>query len=172
MADTYTLISSQTLSGSASSVTFSSIPQTYTDLLLVASARTDRSYFLLVDSILVQPNASATGYTTRNLLGTGSATQSNTDTAALQLSAGATTSNETANTFGNGSCYIPNYTGSAYKSASLDGVGENNATEAWAGFTASLWSNTAAITSLKLLPYGGANFVQYSTFYLYGIKNS
>lgn len=41
MANTYTLISSNTLTSSAASVTFSSIPATYTDLVLRISSRTD-----------------------------------------------------------------------------------------------------------------------------------
>ena len=43
MATTYTLITSQTLASSAASVTFSSIPSTYTDLVLRVSARTDNA---------------------------------------------------------------------------------------------------------------------------------
>jgi hypothetical protein len=55
----------------------------------------------------------------------------------------------TANTFGNTEFYIPNYTSSNYKSFSVDGVTENNATAAFALY-AGLWSNTAAITSFRL----------------------
>jgi len=34
-----------------------------------------------------------------------------------------------------------------------------------------LWSNTAAITSVTLTPYAGS-ILQYSTIYLYGVKNA
>ena len=79
----------------------------------------------------------------------------------------------TANTFGNMEIYIPNYAGSSNKSVSVNQVGEDNAATAYATLLAGLWSNTAAITSIKLTPFsGGASFVQYSTAYLYGVKNA
>ena len=77
----------------------------------------------------------------------------------------------TANTFANVSIYIPNYTSANYKSVSIDAVTENNATTAYAFLSAGLWSNTAAITSATITNSSG-NYVQYSTAYLYGIKNS
>ena len=78
----------------------------------------------------------------------------------------------TANTFANGEFYIPNYAGSTNKSVSADGVTENNATAARATLTAGLWSNTAAINQITLLPIAGGTFAQYSTATLYGISNS
>jgi hypothetical protein len=81
------------------------------------------------------------------------------------------TTGQTSSTFSNDSIYIPNYAGSAYKSYSADGVVENNATGAFATFNAGLWSNTAAITSITLTA-GVGSFVQYSNFYLYGVKNA
>jgi len=59
-------------------------------------------------------------------------------------------STATANTFGNGSLYIPNYAGATNKSLSFDSVAENNATSAWLQITAGLWSSTAAITRITL----------------------
>jgi len=73
----------------------------------------------------------------------------------------------TANTFASAEIYIPNYTSSNYKSLSVDFVGENNATTSYQYFTAGLFSNTSAITSLVI--DGTDNFVQYSTATLYGI---
>ncbi|CAB4222006.1 hypothetical protein UFOVP1649_5 [uncultured Caudovirales phage] len=75
----------------------------------------------------------------------------------------------TASTFGNAEFYIPNYAGSNYKSASFDGVGENNATQAWMGLGAGLWSNTAAINQLTLTVAGGTTYLTYSSASLYGI---
>jgi hypothetical protein len=51
-------------------------------------------------------------------------------------------------------------------------VQENNATAAYMGIWGNQWSTTSAITSIKIEAQGGVNFVQYSTAYLYGIKNS
>jgi hypothetical protein len=80
----------------------------------------------------------------------------------------ATGSSATASTFGSGLIYIPNYAGSTNKSYLTDWVTENNATAAYAGFTAGLLSNTAAITDVTLT----GSFVQYSTATLYGISKS
>ena len=77
----------------------------------------------------------------------------------------------TASTFGNVEYYIPNYAGSNNKSVSVDHVTENNATAAIAALTAGLWSDSAAITSVKITP-GSGTFAQHSSATLYGIKNS
>jgi hypothetical protein len=80
------------------------------------------------------------------------------------------TSDATANTFGNSSIYIPNYSGATNKSYSADGVNETNATQAFQELDASLWSNTASITQVTLSVENG-NFVQYSSATLYGVKS-
>jgi hypothetical protein len=171
MANTYTLIASSTVgSGGVSSVTFSSIPSTYTDLIVKMTCRFDQPYDAANLNIRFNGD-SAANYSTRRLKGTGSAAQSDNTSAATQMvfnyGAG---NNLTANTFNNGEMYIPNYTSSNYKSVSSDVVTENNATAAYTVLQAGLWSNTAAITSIAIGSDG--NWVQYSTFYLYGIKNS
>jgi hypothetical protein len=85
---------------------------------------------------------------------------------------GAVSTGLTSNTFSNSEIYIPNYAGSNKKSFSADIVMENNATTAFSTLNASLWQGTAAISSLTFFDHNGNNFVQYSSFYLYGIKNS
>jgi hypothetical protein len=82
------------------------------------------------------------------------------------------TSLATSNTFGNTSVYIPNYAGSNFKSISIDGVTENNATAALQFFNAGLFKSTSAITSISLTAYNFASYVQYSTADLYGISNA
>jgi hypothetical protein len=74
----------------------------------------------------------------------------------------------TANTFGNASLYIPNYTASQNKSGSSDSVGEGNESQVGLAIQANLWSNTAAITSLTLYD-PSYNLMQYSSATLYGI---
>jgi hypothetical protein len=78
----------------------------------------------------------------------------------------------TANTFSNQEIYIPNYTSSNYKSYSSDAVTENNATTVAMGMFAMLWSQTAAINQLTITTDSGNNLSQYSTAYLYGVKNA
>ena len=165
---TMTLIASNTVgSGGVSSVTFSSIPQTYTDLVIKISARGNSTGNY--DQLLFTFNGSTTSFTGKYIEGTGSTANSYSGGRYVFVNGNAATTN----TFGNAEVYIPNYAGSQNKSYSLDDVGENNATNALSHLTAGLWSNTAAITSITLDTGAyGNGILQYSTFYLYGIKNS
>ena len=165
---TYQLISSVTVgSGGASSIDFTSIPATYTDLVVKFSLRgtTSANY----TALKITFNGSTTSYTGRQLYGDGSGAVSNnfSDAWAGYISA----ATGTANTFANTELYVPNYAGSSNKSSSVDYVQENNTTTAISGLWARLWSNTAAITQITATPEVG-NFAQYSTAYLYGIKSS
>lgn len=166
---TMTLISTTTVgSGGAANITFSSIPQTATDLYIVVSGRSERN--LAFDNIQIRPNNSTTNGSYRRLYGTGSATGSDVNSGSTIIGGYISDASNTANTFGSVSIYIPNYAGSTYKSISSDSVSENNATAARQALAASLWSDTAAITSIVLLlPESGNNFAQYTTASLYGI---
>ena len=170
MANTYTLIASSTVgSGGAASIEFTSIPATYTDLVVLASLRSTRGGGNVAD-IRAEFNGSTTGYTAIRLFGDGSSASSGTSLASLGNAA-----DQTANTFSSHYFYIPNYTSSNNKSFSLDSAQENNATGAYVTMSAYLWSNTAAITSILIRDFSDGNtnnLVQYSTAYLYGIKNS
>ena len=166
MAVTYKLIETVTVgSGGASSIEFGSIPQTYTDLMVVVSGRTSGS----VSGLNITFNGNTSNYSSRTLQANGAAASSygtyNRNAGFLNISS------ETASVFGSSAIYIPNYAGSTNKSYSADGAAENNATTAYSGIIAGLWSNTAAITSVSLSPMDGS-FVQYSSASLYGIKNS
>ena len=168
MATTYELIASTTVgSGGTTTIDFNSIPQTYTDLLLKISDRNNRS--ALNDAIGLNFNGSSSSYSGRRLYGDGSNATSDTESV-YGIIDNATTS--TSNTFANIEFYIPNYTSSNYKSISVDGVQENNATTAYSTLFTSLWSNTSAITSINIKLQNATLFLQYSTAYLYGIKNS
>jgi hypothetical protein len=168
---TYIQIASVTVgSGGAATIDFSSIPATYTDLVLLVSGRSTRG--IATDTLLLKFNNTATTYTNRRLYGTGTAAASDTYTitGGFDISAlNAATS--TASTFTNQQIYIPNYTGSTQKSISYDGVQENNSSSAFAVLFAGLWNGTGAINQITLTPDVGS-FVQYSTASLYGIKNS
>ena len=170
---TYTLISSVTVgSGGAASMTFTSIPATYTDLVLKISARfTQSGSGTLIE---VTFNNSSTSYTNKRIYSNGSNSFSDSVGTTYIMTLAASEGGWTANTFGNGELYIPNYTSSNNKSVSADWVTENNATTALSGLSAGLWSNSSAITSIKLAGETGSNltFAQYSTAYLYGISNA
>jgi hypothetical protein len=167
------LITSVTVgSGGTASVTLpatGTIPATYTDLKVLISSRASGSGGAAWSDIVIKPNNSTTGIATRVFYGTGSAPGSTTFTTGIPAVGEGNVG--TANTFGNTEIYIPNYTSSNFKSFSADSVSENNATASLAQLGAMLWSNTSAITSLVFTDFGSANFVEGSTFYLYGISS-
>ena len=168
MANTFELIASSTVgSGGAGSIVFSSIPSTYTDLVLKLSIRSEGTS---TNAVLLQLNGSSANGSIKAIEGNGSAASSWTDTSSY--AGNIPPSTYTASTFSNNEVYIPNYAGSTNKSSSVDSVTENNATAALADLQANLWSNTAAVTSITLNRNGTNNFAQYSTAYLYGVKNA
>ena len=151
-------------------VTFSSIPQGYTDLKVVYSARVSAAS-VAPDGLGVQFNGdTASNYKYNQLYGTGnSGVGSNAGTTAFQFGGQLTGASATGNTFGNGELYIPNYTSSNYKTSSCDSATENNSGQANVNLVANVWQSTAAITSIKLYDLGSTNFVTGSTFTLYGV---
>ena len=170
MPDTFIKIASVTVgAGGASSIDFTSIPSTYTDLVVKLSARSNNTSV----GLFVRFNGNSANYSSRRLYGDGSTVYSDTHGASTEnaIVAGETISTYTSNTFGSLDLYIPNYAGSTNKSSSADSTTENNASTSWAALGANLWSNTAAINQVTLTPAAGT-FVQYSTATLYGIKNS
>jgi hypothetical protein len=165
------LIAKQTVgSGGAASVSFSNIPQTYTDLKVVYSARTTRSS--VGSYCYISFNGSASNFSGILLGGYGTGVTS----ASQAQGAGVNTdANATANNYNNTDIYIPNYTSTTIaKSFSTDSVSEDNSSTGFDYLFAGLWNpgTQAAITSLTLTPESGGALVQYSTFYLYGISSS
>ena len=166
MSTNMKLIEAKTLGSNTSGVTFSSIPQTYTDLKLVMSVRdTITGTGNAWQAFDIYFNGSNTGISGKHLFGTGSSAASNS-VAYGYANEGSTTSN----TFSNNEIYISNYTSANYKSYSVEQVTENNATSALSSLIAGLWSSTSAITSITCSALGTA-FAADSTFYLYGISN-
>jgi hypothetical protein len=172
MPTTYTLISANTLSSSAASVTFSAIPSTYTDLVLRASVRGNGTQTPDAGVLNINSNGSS-NFSSTYLRGTGSAANSARDTAAASAYAfNNQWTGSTADTFGSFEIYIPNYGVTGGKPSSSFTVTENNATAAYMAVMAMYSSATAAITSLTLSSAFSNSFVSGSSFYLYGIKNS
>lgn len=160
---TYQLIETKTLGTTEASLSFTSIPQDGTDLLILTSTRGNGSGEV---ATTISFNDSTTGFTSRRLLGSGSSAESATFTnGAFSGTQGTNTTNIWEST----ACYIPNYAGSTAKSFSSDHVTEANATTAYQAIFAGLWNNTAAITKITITPTAGASFVAGSTFSLYKI---
>jgi hypothetical protein len=179
MANTMTLISSVTVgAGGASSISFSSIPSTYTDIVVQYSLRSTTAglYAGYQNAVFGRFNSSGSSYTNRWLQAEGgSSVNSGTDYfgsgTAYAVFGAADPSDWTSNTFGNGQVYVPNYAGSNNKSFSIDTVAENNASAGSLLFSSGLWSNSSAINSIAITFQTG-NIAQYSTAYLYGVKNA
>jgi len=172
MANTLTLISSYTASTSPTSFSFTSIPQTYTDLKLILSIRGSRAAFYSNISVLVNGSSSAI-YNYRwlyNSSGTPTALGYAGDTELGQYVDGA---NATSNTFGNLEMTICNYATSNYKTISVDNVVEDNSSSVFEVLEGELAQTTSAVTSLTINGSGNNyTFANNSTAYLYGIKNS
>ena len=174
MASTYTLISSQVLGSSAASVTFSSIPSTYKDLVLRVSARSDSSAGGILDYLDITYNGDTTStYSATNIYANGSTANSyrdsNVSPSTANYEAYSPSAGATANTFSSVEFYIPNYTSSANKPVSIISAIENNATLGYIVPVAQLWRGTVAISSISLASNLSHNFVSGSSFYLYGI---
>lgn len=168
MPVTYKKIASTSVTtATAANIEFTNIPQTYTDLVVLINARATRTGFP-ADDLIIQFNGSTTGYSGRRAYanGTGVSSDSLTDIRGFVSDA-----DSTSNAFGSNQFYIPSYTSSNNKVVSLEGVAETSASNAPMVICNGLWSNTAAITSIKMFA-NNSNLVQHSTFTLYGIKNS
>lgn len=165
MTTTYEIIATTTLSSTTNTVTFSSIPSTYTDLVIASSfIKTGASG----EGIWVRFNGdSGSNYAYTWFGNNGSsvyAARSATDTQ-IQIYQQTTTSG----VFNVCNLDIQNYSNTTTFKAILskNGVADLSATALYG-----LWRSTAAITSITITPdtYLSPVFVVGSTFSLYGIK--
>lgn len=164
---TMTLISTVTVgAGGTTAIDFNSLASTFTDLMLVFSIRntdgSDSGQFYLT----FNNDSADSSYSRRILIGFGSGSAvsyGGTQRSDLSVT-GATAS---SNTFGSGSIYIPNYSGSRTKTFSVDAVTENNSSSARITMGGGSWNFTNPITSVGFR--NGGTAVQNSTVSLYGI---
>lgn len=159
-------------SGGSSTISFTSIPQTYKHLQIRAIGRSDAASGLSW-SYLRFNGDSGTNYVSHYLQGDGGA-----PTTGALIGTGQNTENRlsdfpradaTSGIFGAAIYDILEYTNTnKYKATRvLGGVDKNGS--GVADFYSGLWLSTAAITSITLTPQT-ANWVEYSQFALYGIK--
>lgn len=159
--------------GGASVVTFNNIPQTFTDLKLVVSAKFD---IVGVDNnaAMIRFNGATTGYSylgfANNSSGGASSFNAANTTQGYIGENNTSSGNNTANTFSSLDTYIPNYASSSFKQVISDGAWENNSTTVFVLIAlATLWRNTSPITSISIYGFSGGNFVANTTVSLYGI---
>lgn len=169
MPVTYTPIATTTLGSASATVTFSSISGSYTDLILVCTARSATA--ATSDSYLMTFNGNTTAlYSRTRLLGTGSAASSANRSAATNIDfEGLSGDTSAANTFMNAIVQLQNYSNATTnKTCLIRGNDANNYVLATVG----LFRSTSAITSVSLATSSGANFMTGSTFTLYGIASA
>ena len=158
--------------GGSSSVTFSSIPSTYTHLQIRGFSKSNRSGVGQENIYYSFNSDTGANYTQHGVQGNGATTSayggSNNSGNNVIWSY---TCNNDANIFGVQITDILDYANTnKYKVIrSLSGYDTNNATSGYVLLSSSLWQNTTAISTINLTPAGGT-FLQYSTFALYGIK--
>ena len=174
MANTFTLIQSVLITGSNSAtVTFSNIPQTYTDLKLLMTPRNSRTDGN-AGYLNISFNDSTSPFVTRAIYDSGNGGIGAGSDSSNTISYAVTTSFMGANIFSNGEIYIPNYTGNQYKNFYCDMGAEDTAlSNPYGVLMGAIWSNTSAITKIILTSSNGSYaFVPYSNFYLYGINKN
>jgi hypothetical protein len=152
-------------SGGASTVTFNNIPQTFTDLMCVISARA--VYQGDADAYMWFNGSQGTAYSWTKMQGNGSSAPTYRGSNGDVLSPWTLKGDGTANTFGNAQIYVPYYTQSGFKQVVSESAVENNATVGFTTIAAGLWRNTSAVTAISFTVFQG--FTQHSTFTLYGI---
>ena len=173
---TYTLIASSVLASPTATINFSSIPATYTDLVLRTSLRSNVAGVIAVDpDIIINNSSSAAIFSSTYLQGNGASASSARVSGNGQPTwrYGANDTGSTTNTFASSEFYFPSYVASQTKPFSLITATENNATTGYINSLAQFYNSTSSISSITLSVGGGSyNFDTGSSFYLYGISNA
>ncbi len=169
MANTYFLISQVVVTGTQSNIEFTNIPDTYTDLLICHSLRTNRNAYH--ESITLKYNGVTTNQTYRRVYAVNNLNADNSSGVMYGGQANGST-NTPATAFGTSMVYISAYTASRAKIALEIGGSETASTTTLRDQNANIWNSTDPITSITLTPENGGTIQTNSTAYLYGIKNT
>lgn len=168
---TFKLISSNILSSTTASVTFSSIPTTYTDLVLKVNIRHSTGF---VNTMAVKINSGNTIsyvvlYGANSSAGSFSGSTTSSDNGLISDG-----NSNTASTFSSGEVYLPNYNSTEYKQFLATSFGEQNGTTGWQiNVVGNSIISTSPITSIQIIDaVNGYSMLSGSSFYLYGISNS
>jgi len=163
---TYVPIATQTIGSATSSVTFSSIPSTYQDLVLVSSVTNSSSGSNYSLSFRFNGDTGS-NYSDTYLYGNGSSAASGRESGTF-VNIGNTTS--ITGTFTPTITHIMNYANTTtYKTV----MGRGNNSGAYVMGAVGLWRSTAAITSMVIAPeFSANNWNAGSTFTLYGIASA
>lgn len=160
--NTLTKLASVTLGTGQTTISFTAIPQTYTDLVVKFSINSASN-----NQYIRFNNSSAAIYQLNTLRGNG-ATADNFVSGANQTELYFMASGIAADTFGSAELYIANYTSAIFKSCFLNAVGEANTATVYSNQIASSWNSTSAINQIDIVCASGLG--QYSSATLYGIN--
>jgi hypothetical protein len=157
-------------SGGTSSISFSSIPSTYSHLQIRTIVRTSRAD--ITDWVEMNFNSdTSNNYAEHFLRGNGSIVLASATTSVGYITA-ATGVAQTggSNMFGAGVIDILDYANTNKNKTTRSLTGEDRNGAGLIYLYSGLWMNTSAINTIVLTPGAGANFSEYSSFALYGIK--
>lgn len=159
---TYSLIESQTLGSATTTITFTSIPATFTDLILVMNAKASTG----TPSIAMRFNGdNGTNYSWTALVGNGTAASSSRATSTANNWVSALLNGVSSTNFNSGTIQIIDYANATtYKTALSRWAGADYEVDA----ICNLWRNTAAINQVSLIAQ--SNLAAGSNFKLYGIQ--
>jgi len=164
-ANTYVSIATQTLGSAAASVTFSSIPSTYTDLVLISTVTTTSGN----QTIYANVNSdSATNYSWTRLSGDGSTASSGALSSYTKAFLGGYSTGTSATIPTTSIAHFMNYANTTtYKTILMRYAGARTS-DGEVNAAVNLWRSTSAITTINV-SCGATTFVSGSTFSLYGI---
>jgi hypothetical protein len=174
--DFYSIATVTVGSGGASSISFSSIPSTYTHLQIRGISKTNRGYSgNIVDGFYVSLNSTgATKYHQINGFANGSVGANATEPIYTIQNGSGTTAIATE-VFGTQVIDILDYTNTNKNKVTRALWGADGGANTWSGagmvgMNSVLHTVTSAITSISFTPYLGSLFLQNTKFALYGIK--
>jgi hypothetical protein len=159
---TYTPLATVTLSSSASSVTFSNIPSSYRDLIVVVTGTNSANAFIT----LRLNGDTGSNYSMVWMQGSGLGSSSNSVTSQVEI---ITSANNVGTALKTALINIMDYSATdKHKTLLATTNGENGGTRLTAGLVAR-WANTSAINSVRVYDGNGSSYLAGSTFNLYGV---
>lgn len=156
---------------SGSSITFNSIPSTYSHLQIRLIVRdgtnTNSQYYLTFNG-----GASAS-YASHVLRGNGTSAFAAGFATNTEMRFAAQTTATTANIFGASIIDVIDYASTTKNKTvrSFNGY-DNNTSDGWIYLVSSVWLSTSAVTSITITNANGSTLASGSTFALYGIKGA
>jgi hypothetical protein len=166
MSVTNYLITTVTVAtGGSASISFSSIPQTYTDLMILISAKTTDANW---SYIKIGFNGSTASFADKQLLSDSATSYSQSNNRFVSFVPG---TNQGTSVFGAANLYVPNYTSTTSKTYVAEGASPSNGLTGYPSSEGGIWSVSSAITSIELTMNVG-NYAEFSSASLYGISKS